>query len=102
MAQSQMGGDLEESPPNPVHGPQLPPSSRTNLRVVQVKHEHARLLLGKWEAVLERSVDEIIEVMLDPGVHTQDLRQVTPFAGVLLPSERARVYAEFRPEEHRV
>ena len=72
---------------------------RTNLRVMQDKHEHARPLLGEWRAILERSVDEIVEVMLDPGIHARNLRQVTPFAGVLLPAERARVYAEFRSEE---
>ena len=86
-----------EADPHPVLD-----KARTNLRVMRDKHEHARPLLDEWEAVLERSVDEIMEVMLDPGLHARDLRQVTPFAGVLSPSERARVYTEFRSEEHQV
>ena len=75
--------------------------ARANLRVMQDRHQHARALLDEWERILGRSVGEIVEVLLDPGVHARDLRHVTPFAGVLSQAERAKVYAEFRNAEQR-
>ena len=73
--------------------------ARTNLEVMRSRHEHAGALLDDWKAILERSVDEIVEVLLDPGIHARELRHVTPFAGVLSPRERASVYTEFRATE---
>jgi transcriptional regulator with XRE-family HTH domain len=73
--------------------------ARTNLEVMRSRHEHAGALLDDWKAILDRSVDEIVEVLVDPGIHARELRQVTPFAGVLSPGERASVYAEFRATE---
>jgi transcriptional regulator with XRE-family HTH domain len=73
--------------------------ARTNLEVMRSRHEHAGALLDDWKAILERSVDEVMEVLLDPGIHARELRHVTPFAGVLSPRERASVYAEFRATE---
>ena len=73
--------------------------ARTNLEVMRSRHEHAGVLLDDWKAILERSVDEIVDVLLDPGIHARELRHVTPFAGVLSPRERASVYKEFRATE---
>jgi hypothetical protein len=58
-------------------------------------------LLTEWRAILDRSVEEIVEVMIDPGVYARDLRQVTPFAGVLDASERALAYKRFARTERR-
>lgn len=60
----------------------------------------ARLLL-EWRRILDSSVERIVEVMIDPGVHARDLRQVTPFAGVLDASERADAYSGFARAERR-
>jgi transcriptional regulator with XRE-family HTH domain len=70
--------------------------ARANLGVMRDRHEHASVLLDEWGVILDRSVEEIVEVLLDPGMHARELRHVTPFAGVLSAGERARVYAEFR------
>jgi transcriptional regulator with XRE-family HTH domain len=73
--------------------------ARANLQVMRDRHHHASPLLEEWEGILGRSVEEIVEVLLDPGVHARELRHVTPFAGVLSPVERSKVFAEFRRAE---
>ena len=56
---------------------------------------------GEWASILSRSVESIIETMLDPSGHARELRHVTPFAGVLSSAERASVYQRFSEQEHR-
>ena len=41
-----------------------------------------------WSDILSRPLDEIIEVITDPGERGVDLRQASPFAGVLDPRTR--------------
>lgn len=69
--------------------------ARANVGVMSKRHLGARALLDEWTAILERPVAEIVAVMVDAGVHARDLRQVTPFAGVLGAGERAKTYAAF-------
>jgi len=52
-------------------------------------------LFTEWDDILARPIDAIITAMLDPSQRGRDLRKVTPFAGVLEPQERTRVYREF-------
>lgn len=73
--------------------------ARTNARRMKAQHRGAQALLGEWLRVLEQSVDEIVEVIIDPGLHARDLRQVTPFAGVLTAAERSEVYMAFAHSE---
>lgn len=70
-----------------------------NLNRMARRHVGATPLLDEWRRVLERPIEAIIEVMVDPGVHARDLRQVTPFAGVLTATERAAVYRRFSEGE---
>lgn len=53
-------------------------------------------LLDEWERILKGTTNQIVARMLDPSEHGRDLRQVTPFAGVLSPAKRAAVYRSFR------
>jgi len=41
-----------------------------------------------WSALLAGPVENLIEVMLRPDERSIDLRQMTPFAGVLTDEER--------------
>ncbi|MBI4192293.1 MAG: hypothetical protein HY525_17360 [Betaproteobacteria bacterium] len=52
--------------------------------------------LDEWEAILRRPWPEIAAFITDQGARAARLRQSTPFAGVLSPRERERVYAAFR------
>ena len=56
---------------------------------------YAAPLLDEWEKILRGTIDQIVACMLDPSVHGQDLRQVTPFGGILTPAQRADIYRQF-------
>ena len=49
-----------------------------------------------WEEILAMPLDEIIEVMTASDERACALRQVTPFAGFIPPSERWRLWREVR------
>lgn len=72
-----------------------------NVRRMRRANPAAGALLDEWGRVLRRPVPEIIDVMTDPRSRSRELRQVTPFAGVLDASERAEVYRRFRAGERR-
>ena len=69
--------------------------AQRNLSLMTGRHPHAHSLFNEWRNILSRPVDEIVEAVLDPGLHGRDLRKVTPFAGVLSADERAKVYRDF-------
>lgn len=49
-------------------------------------------LLREWGVLLQRPVPALLPVLSDPAPWARELRQVTPFAGVLTAAERAGVY----------
>jgi hypothetical protein len=51
--------------------------------------------LEEWRALLARPWPEIAALITDPGETAARLRQSSPFAGVLTPAERRRVYEAF-------
>ncbi len=53
----------------------------------------------RWQAVLERQVAEIVRILADDDEASRDLRQNTPFAGVLTSEERWRVIREVGREK---
>ena len=69
--------------------------ARHNLTVMRERGPQADDLLAEWDDILSRPVDAIVNAMLDVGLRARDLRKVTPFAGVLGPEERTRIYREF-------
>jgi len=50
----------------------------------------------EWDAVLSRSVDEIRALLVDESEYARALRQLTPFAGVVDPRTRWRIWREVR------
>ena len=73
--------------------------ARNTLGLMMERHPGAAPLLAEWEALLERPVSEVAEVLLDPRPRARELRQVTPFAGILSQSQRAEVYRRFAASE---
>jgi transcriptional regulator with XRE-family HTH domain len=69
--------------------------ARRTLEKMRRRHPGARPLLSRWRSLLAGPIEEIVEVLLDPRPSARELRHVTPFAGVLTPSERASVYRRF-------
>ena len=52
--------------------------------------------LEEWREILGRPWQDIAALITDPGDSAARLRQSSPFAGVLTPAERRRVYEAFR------
>jgi hypothetical protein len=50
----------------------------------------------EWSALLQRPWPQIAAVITEPSEEAARLRQSSPFAGVLTPSERERIYDAFR------
>ena len=63
-----------------------------NIKRMRSNNPHASALLEEWERILSGSTQQIVSRMLDPSEHGRDLRQVTPFAGVLSPTKRTAFY----------
>lgn len=72
--------------------------ARRNISRMREQNPHAYPLLDEWERILEGTIDQIVARMLDPSEHGRDLRQVTPFAGILSPAQRTAVYKSFKSE----
>ena len=49
---------------------------------------HEARWLDQWEALLAGSLPELVDALLSRSQSAGDLRQSTPFAGVLMPEER--------------
>ncbi len=84
-----IAGRLEQSPE-----PTLKRARRTLAKMTR-RHAGARPLLSRWRVLLDRPLEEILEVLVDPRPSARELRHVTPFAGVLTARERTRIYRRF-------
>ena len=77
--------------------PGLLDSARRNLAAWRARYgDRPPRALVEWRAILDRPWPEIAVLITDPGESATRLRQSSPFAGVLTPSERRRVYETFR------
>ena len=67
--------------------------ARARVRDWQAAHPDAHFVRG-WSRILERPVREIAAFLVDDSEEARELRQSTPFAGVLGPRERWRLCRE--------
>jgi hypothetical protein len=70
--------------------------ARRNVGVMRAVGPGAEGLLAEWDRILDLPPPVVASRMLDPSEHGRDLRQVTPFSGVLRPRARTAVYKAFR------
>ncbi len=54
------------------------------------------VLLDKWQVLLRGSFDELLSKMTEDSDTMQQLRQSTPFAGILTNAERSEVIEQTR------
>ena len=73
--------------------------ARKTLGLMMERHPGAAPLFTEWDAILNCPASEIAEILLDPRPQARELRQVTPFAGILSPAERAEIYTRFAASE---
>ena len=70
--------------------------TKTTLKKMNSTHPSASELFERWKQWLELPPEALISRILDPGVEAREMRQVTPFAGLLSAKERARILKQFR------
>ncbi len=58
---------------------------------------HSQPYFNAWREILDRPLDEVLELMVEDSEKMTAMRQATPFAGVLDPAERWAIYARFAP-----
>jgi hypothetical protein len=52
----------------------------------------------EWDAIFEKkSLDEILKFLVSDDEKAKQLRQSSPFAGILTPQERWQIYEAYRP-----
>jgi transcriptional regulator with XRE-family HTH domain len=77
--------------------------ARRNLMTIRAANREgsANRWLDQWDKLLAvGSIAAIVGVLTSHDEQARELRQNTPFAGVLSESDRASVYAMFRASEH--
>ncbi len=73
--------------------------ARSSLSRMRSLHPGARPLLDEWEVLLRRPLSALLPVLSDPSPWARELRQVTPFTGILSAGDRAKVYRAFAVAE---
>jgi hypothetical protein len=78
--------------------PALLDIARENLERWSEMNSRSQPYFDAWREVLDRPLDEVIDLILDESERMTAMRQTTPFAGVLTPQERWAVYEAFAKE----
>lgn len=75
--------------------------ARTHLASLISQHPDALTLLSLWRQWLDLPRGDLVNCCLDAGLLAREMRQVTPFAGVLSAKERVAVLKGMRTEKGR-
>jgi hypothetical protein len=70
--------------------------ARTNLDALSREHASAGGWLDAWRRTLDAGPEDVLQVLTSPADAAVELRQNSPFAGVLDEAERRRVLDAFR------
>jgi excisionase family DNA binding protein len=72
-------------------------AAEINLRRLRRRHPDgpAAQWLDRWEVVLEDGVETVLDVLTSSGAYAAQLRETSPFAGILSEGERRTVLAVF-------
>jgi len=90
-------GKLVADPPGVVE------KARHNLAKLKVTHARGTggRWLDEWERLLDGPVDRVLDALTSRTPRARELRQNSPFAGVLTESERHRVLTTFNSADRR-
>lgn len=77
--------------------------ARHNLHKMRLVHSSgmASPWINRWERILDEGLDRILEVLVSRSLDAIELRQNSPFAGVLSVDERQAVLTKFRSHWNR-
>jgi transcriptional regulator with XRE-family HTH domain len=70
-----------------------------NLEKLSINQPGARMLFERWKTWLELPLGELVANLLDPFPLAREMRQVSPFSGVLNPEDRSRILRQFRKQQ---
>lgn len=75
--------------------------ARSNLARLEATHPRGQAAhwLGEWRQLLDGPRERVLEVLTSPTPWAREMRQNSPFAGVLDEDERLRVLAAFQRNE---
>jgi excisionase family DNA binding protein len=81
-----------------VQDPALVDVARQNLERLRARHTRGRPAqwLAQWQELLDGPLDELLIVLTSPSQRSRELRQNSPFAGVLTDDERRAALASTR------
>lgn len=72
--------------------------ARANLALLAREHPSASPWLDAWRHAFDAGPEAVLQVLTSPAESAAELRQNSPFAGVLDPDERRRVLDAFRQQ----
>ncbi len=72
--------------------------ARKNLRKLTQLHPNASSLFSSWKTWLQLPTRELVNQMLNPDLIAREMRQTSPFSGILTTQERTQVLKRFRRE----
>lgn len=73
--------------------------AKRTLTLQMKQHPHAGELLSIWKIWLDLTLPQLIAQMTSTDLLARDMRQVSPLAGVLTPSERLKILKRFNQAE---
>lgn len=76
--------------------PQALALARANLDTLSREHPSAGIWLDAWRRALDAGPEDVLQILTSPADAAVELRQNSPFAGVLDEVERRRVLDAFR------
>ena len=72
--------------------------ARRNLKKLSGVQPGARELFDRWRVWLQLPLEDLSSNMVDPMPMAREMRQVSPFSGVLNAADRVRILKQFRQD----
>lgn len=70
-----------------------------NLEKLSINQPGARMLFARWKSWLALPLEDLISNLLDPFPVAREMRQVSPFSGILKTEDRTRILRQFREQQ---
>ncbi len=80
--------------------PALLDKARGNLRRWQESNDSPSRALSEWDQILSGSVNQVTEFLVERSDKATQLRQSSPFAGILTEQERLAIYESHSARKH--
>jgi transcriptional regulator with XRE-family HTH domain len=72
--------------------------AKRNLERLTKMHPGAQMLFDQWQHWLILPLEDLVSKILDPFPQAREMRQVSPFSGLLNQKQRAQILQQFRKE----